>query len=173
MHFFKHLYTITRHRHLVMKYAFKLGIGGRGLVHDLSKYSPVELFNGAKYYQGTRSPNDKEREVKGYSEAWMHHKGRNKHHYEYWVDVNTATNNYEPVPIPIKYLKEMFCDRIAASIIYKGKKYTDASPYEYFITHMGRSRMHPQSSAIMEEWLVMLKDQGEKKTFKYIKMYYR
>lgn len=29
-----------------------------------------------------------EREEKGYSSAWLHHKGRNKHHYEYWIDYN-------------------------------------------------------------------------------------
>ena len=64
MHIFKHFHTITKNRHIVMHYCFKLGIGVQGLRHDLSKYSPTEFFNGAKYYQGTRSPNDREREVK-------------------------------------------------------------------------------------------------------------
>ena len=41
---------------------------------------------GAKYYQGNRSPNEIERREKGYSAAWLHHKGRNKHHLEYWID---------------------------------------------------------------------------------------
>ena len=173
MHIFKHFCTITKHRHIVMRYCFKLGIYFQGLRHDLSKYSPTEFFNGAKYYQGTRSPNDREREVKGYSEAWMHHKGRNKHHYEYWIDVNNDTHLYGPVPIPIKYLKEMLCDRIAASKVYLGKKYNDSSAYDYFMTHTARAGMHPESSKIMESWLKMLKEKGEKETFKYIKENYK
>ncbi|MCH5172384.1 MAG: catalase [Erysipelotrichales bacterium] len=172
MHVWKHFVTITKHRHLVMKYCFKLRIPWQGLIHDLSKYSYIEFYNGAKFYQGTRSPNDQEREVKGYSEAWMHHKGRNKHHYEYWVDVNLNTNEYEAVKMPIKYLKEMLADRIAASRIYKGKAYTDASPYEYFITHAAIKRMHPESVKIMNEWLLKIKNEGEKATFKYIKKNY-
>lgn len=169
MHIFKHFITITKHRHLVMKYCFKLGIPWQGLKHDLSKYSRVEFFNGAKFFQGTRSPNDREREVKGYSEAWMHHKGKNKHHYEYWVDVNPVTKEYEAVPMPIRYLKEMLADRVAASRIYKGKNYTDGSAYEYFITHLGIKRMHKESVDLMTQWLFMLKNKGEKETFKYIR----
>ena len=46
----------------------------------------TELKTGAKYWVGTRSPNSIERETIGYSTAWLHHKGRNKHHWEYWVD---------------------------------------------------------------------------------------
>ena len=156
-----------------MKYCFKLGIGWQGLVHDLSKYAPIEFFNGAKYYQGSRSPNDKEREIKGYSKAWMHHKGRNKHHYEYWFDVNLKSNQYEAVKIPIKYLKEMFADRIAASKVYKGKEYTDSCPFDYFVTHTAIKRMHPESAKIMLEWLEKLKYNGEKLTFLYIKKNYR
>ena len=64
-----HLETITRHRHEVIKNCFKAGIGFQGLFHDLSKYSPTELIQGFKYYQGNRSPNEKERELYGYSKA--------------------------------------------------------------------------------------------------------
>ncbi len=172
MHIFKHLHTINKHRRLVRKYCFKLGIPWQGMIHDLSKYSFVEFFNGAKYYQGTRSPNDREREVKGYSEAWMHHKGRNKHHYEYWIDVNNETREYEAKEIPIKYLKEMLADRIAASRVYKGKDYTDAAPYDYFVTHMAIRNMNPKSIEIMKDWLLYLKLHGEKETIKYIKKNY-
>lgn len=132
MHIFKHFRTITKHRHLVCRLCFKTGLYKQGLTHDLSKYSFIEFFNGAKYYQGTHSPNHNERLDKGYSEAWMHHKGRNKHHVEYWVDVNYKTNRYEAVDMPRRYLAESVCDRIAASKIYKGKKYTRNCPIDYF-----------------------------------------
>ncbi len=167
--FFKHLFTITHHRHLVIKHCFKLGIGFQGLFHDLSKYGLTEFVPGVKYYDGLKSPTENERDELGYSKAWMHHKSRNKHHIEYWFDINSETKRYEPVEIPIKYLKEMFADRIAASKTYLKDKYTDKSPYDYFITHIAIHMMNKKSSETMLSWLEMLKDKGEKETFKYIR----
>ena len=169
IHPIKHFNTITHHRHKVIAHCFKAGIGFQGLFHDLSKYSFAEFIPGAKYYQGNRSPNEKERELFGYSAAWMHHKGRNKHHFEYWNDLNVATMRYEPVPMPIKYVKEMFCDRVAASKIYQGKNYTDKHPLEYYLKGNARSRMHDDTANLLEEWLRMLSEHGEQYTFNYLK----
>ena len=119
---YEHFKTITKHRHEVIKNCTKAGILFQGLFHDLSKYSLTEFSAGAKFYQGTRSPNEGEREAYGYSMAWIHHKGRNKHHYEYWTDYNPKTKEMEPVKMPLKYVIEMFCDRIAASKIYEKDK---------------------------------------------------
>ena len=90
----RHLCTVHHHRALVRKYCFKLGLYRQGLMHDLSKYSPTEFFVGAKYYQGYRSPNTAERLDRGYSTAWLHHKGRNKHHLEYWIDYSLQKDGY-------------------------------------------------------------------------------
>ncbi len=169
MHFFRHLKTITKHRHQVISHCFKIGIGFQGLRHDLSKYSPSEFLCGVKYYQGIRSPNEREREIFGYSSAWLHHKGRNKHHFEYWVDVNPATKHYEPVEMPLRYVAEMFCDRVAASKIYKGKSYSDSSSLEYFNQGKAATQMHPKTAEILRGWLVMLSEKGEKETFAFIK----
>lgn len=141
----------------------------QGLMHDMSKYSPTEFWVGAKYYQGTRSPNEAEREAYGYSVAWLHHKGRNRHHFEYWTDYNPVTKLVEPVEMPVKYVKEMFCDRVAASKIYMGDKYTNDAPLEYFMKAKARRVIHPKTSDLLEELLVMLKEQGEEKTFEYIR----
>ena len=168
-HPIKHFNTITKHRHAVIRHCFKCGIGWQGLFHDLSKYSPTEFIPGAKYYLGDKSPNEKEREILGYSLAWMHHKGRNKHHFEYWNDVNPATKRYEPVPMPTRYVVEMFCDRVAACKIYRGKDYTDSSALEYFLRGNARSKMHEKTADLLEAWLRMLAEKGEKETFKYIK----
>ena len=70
-----HLKTVSRHRYLVMKGCFRVGLYRQGLLHDLSKFSPTEFMVGARYWQGTRSPNNAEREEKGYSASWLHHKG--------------------------------------------------------------------------------------------------
>lgn len=168
---FGHFRTITRHRHKVMQHCFRAGIPWRGMLHDLSKYSPTEFVPGAKYYQGTRSPNEKERELFGYSLAWMHHKGRNRHHFEYWCDYNPETKLNEPVKMPLKFVVEMFCDRVAAGKIYQGKSYTDRSPLEYFQRGKDRRRIHPETSQMLEKLLTMLAEDGEKATFTYIKSY--
>ena len=165
----KHFKTITKHRLIVMAGCFRVGLYWQGLTHDLSKYSPTEFLSGAKYYQGTRSPNTAEREDKGYSQAWMHHKGRNRHHYEYWTDMNRATRNYESVPMPRKYLAEMVMDRRAACITYQGDGYTDASALNYFMGSRERELMHPQTRKELEYILTMLRNKGEKETFSYLK----
>ena len=81
-----HLKTVHRHRALVRKYCFRLGLYWQGLTHDLSKYSPTEFIPSFRYFQGDRSPNDMQRYKFGYSSSWMHHKGRNRHHFEFWTD---------------------------------------------------------------------------------------
>lgn len=173
IHPIKHFITITRHRHKVICNAFKAGIGFQGLFHDLSKYTPSEFIAGAKYYAGTKSPNEAEREVYGYSPAWLHHKGRNKHHFEYWTDYNPYERRIMPVEMPRKYVVEMFCDRVAASMIYQGKNYTDEFPLLYFLRGKPNRQIHPKTSDEIEMLLTMLRDKGEKETFKFIKKWVR
>ena len=169
MHVIKHFLTITKHRHAVMRNCFKAGLIWRGLLHDLSKYSPTEFWPGAKYYQGTRSPQAKEREVVGYSAAWLHHKGRNKHHFEYWTDFADGRRVY--VKMPAQYFAEMVCDRIAASKIYLKEKYTDASPLEYFENKTGKDGMHPTTCKDLQYFLTVLKEKGEKQMFRELKLF--
>lgn len=164
-----HFGTITRHRHKVIAHCRRAGIFWQGLRHDLSKYSPTEFIPGAKYYTGTRSPNEGEREAYGYSLAWMHHKGRNKHHFEYWTDYYPPTKTVLPVKMPLRYVVEMFCDRVAASKIYQGKKYTDSAPLEYFLKAKQRRVIHPETSELIEKLLRMLAEKGEDATFAYIR----
>lgn len=169
IHPIKHFITITKHRHVVIKHCRKAGIFWQGLRHDLSKYTPTEFIPSAKYYTGTRSPNEGERELYGYSLAWIHHKGRNKHHFEYWTDYSPVSKVVEPVKMPMRYVAEMFCDRVAAGKIYNGDKYTDKSPIEYFMRAKGRRVIHPETSDLLEELLTMLAEKGEDYTFKHIR----
>ena len=164
-----HFKTITRHRNKVAKHCFKAGIFMQGLRHDLSKYAPIEFIQGVKYYSGVRSPNEQERVEKGYSGAWLHHKGRNKHHFEYWTDYNPVEKKVRPVRMPVRYVAEMFCDRVAASKIYQGDNYTENHPYEYFARGKDRRFIHPETSDLLEEWLIMLKEKGEDYTLRHIK----
>ena len=166
---FRHFSTITKHRHKVIVHCFKAGIGWQGLFHDLSKYTLSEFLAGAKYYQGNRSPNEVERELFGYSPAWLHHKGRNRHHFEYWTDYNPKEKRIAPVKMPTKYVIEMFCDRVAASKIYQGDKYNDKHPLDYFLRGKPTRFIHPETSDLLEKLLTMLSEKGEKETFRYIK----
>jgi len=169
VHPIKHFITITRHRHLVMRYCFRVGLYKQGLCHDLSKYSLTEFIPGAKYYNGHFSPNAGQREAEGYSTAWMHHKGRNRHHFEYWTDVLKGQVGYHPVPMPKKYLVESVMDRIAASKIYKGKEYYDGCELDYLEKSNEAKLMHPDSLQTLREILTMLRDQGMDETFRYLK----
>ena len=171
MQAWKHFKTITHHRRLVRQGCFKVGLYWQGLTHDLSKYSPAEFLTGVRFYQGTRSPNAREREVKGYSEAWMHHKGRNRHHYEYWTDLNMQTGRYESMPMPRKYLAEMVMDRVAACKVYQGSAYTQASALIYLESSIEQKLLHPQLFRELHYLLTMMKEKGEKETFAYIKNY--
>ena len=152
-----------------MAHCFKAGIPLQGLRHDLSKYTPTEFLPGAKYYQGNRSPNEAEREEYGYSSAWLHHKGRNKHHFEYWTDYNPKVRMVEPVKMPPRYVIEMFCDRVAASKIYQGEKYTDSSALTYFVNGRDKRRINPETSDFLEMLLTMLSEKGEEETFEFIR----
>ncbi|MBP3769528.1 MAG: catalase [Lachnospira sp.] len=167
-----HLHTVNSHRRLVRKYCFKLGLYRQGMMHDLSKYSPSEFIPGVKYYQdGHRSPNNAQREDEGVSKAWLHHKGRNKHHFEYWIDYDVDGNStiLAGMKMPVKYVAEMFCDRVAASRIYNKDKYKVSDPLDYYIKGLGHYIMHPETDELLHNLLKMLADKGEEYTFAYIK----
>ena len=165
----QHFKTVNRHRFLVMKLCFRVGLYRQGLTHDLSKYSPTEFRVGVKYYTGTRSPNAVERETDGYSTAWMHHKGRNRHHYEYWTDLDPVTKQYVPVPMPRRYLAEMFIDRVAACMVYHGDKYRDSDALEYYLRAGERPLMHPDTARKLRYLLQLLSDSGEEKAFAFVR----
>lgn len=151
-----HFKTITKHRHKVIQHCFKAGIFWQGCLHDLSKYNPCEFLVGAKYYQGTRSPNEAEREDNGYSVAWMHHKGRNKHHYEFWQD--NFDLGCKPVQMPYKYALELICDFLGAGRAYNGKNFSPENEYKWWLKKKANGiKMHPQTlefvNLMMEDFL--------------------
>ncbi|MDR1755083.1 MAG: DUF5662 family protein [Eubacterium sp.] len=169
--FFKHLKTVNLHRKIVKQLCFKLGLYRQGLFHDLSKYSPTEFFVGVKYYNGDYSPNNAERRDNGHSLAWLHHKGRNPHHTEYWIDYSAdgGQKKMSGVKMPAKYLAELFCDRVSACMVYQREKYSDASAYEYFIRTKEYCIASLETLDLIEKMLLTLKKHGMDKTIEYIK----
>ena len=177
MEAWKHFCTITRHKLLVMKGCFQIGLYKQGLLHDLSKYGPTEFLVGCKYYKGYMSPNNAEREDKGYSGAWLHHKGRNRHHLEYWIDYDVASSKDKGkehsgmtgMKMPVRYVCEMFIDRVSASKNYQKDKYTDESPLIYYQRGIDHYMIHEDTAALLEYLLTMLAVKGEKETFPFVK----
>ena len=156
-----HFHLINMHRFEVFKLCCKCGFVWRGLTHDLSKYSFEEFFESVKYYKkskGKYSPLLAAKNDKGYSLAWLHHFGRNKHHFEYWYDY--AAPDKTPI-IPFKYMVEMVCDRISASKIYNKKKYNNSYPYNYFIERKDEYKINPKMNKFLELVFIELKDKGE------------
>ena len=168
-----HFKTITNHKLLVMKYCFKVGLYKQGLLHDLSKYTWIEFLAGIKYYKGYVSPNGIQKKVEGLSTAWLHHKGRNKHHYEYWIDYNVNAGKdgriLTGMKMPVRYVVEMFLDRIAASKVYIGEAYNDSDPLRYYENGRAGELMHPETRALLEKLLHMLAEKGEEETYRYIR----
>lgn len=171
---FGHLRTITEHKLLVMKHCFRIGLYRQGLTHDLSKYSPREFLVGIKYYQGNCSPNNAERAEKGYSDAWLHHKGRNRHHFEYWIDydINAPHHAMSGMRMPRRYVAEMLADRIAASKVYNAGTYTQHHPLQYYLKGKDHYMIHPQTQKELEHLLRILDRYGEDVCFHYVKYVY-
>lgn len=140
--FFKHLKTILTHKKYVFYYMTMLKMPWRGLLHDMSKFSPVEFREGLKFFQGNRSPIDAAKEKQGFSFAWLHHKGRNPHHYEYWIDGMDVGGIPQLIPFP--YAAEMVCDYLAAGQTYLKDKWTEYSPLEYWLEKKYHTaKIHP------------------------------
>ncbi len=161
--FFLHFGVVTKHRWIVFKLCCLAGEPWRGLVHDLSKYSPTEFWEGVKYFQGYRSPISACKEDIGYSKAWLHHRGRNKHHPAYWYDPFSKVSR--PI-IPYKYVVEMICDKISASITYNGKKWNEKCPIDYWDNKNDRNYLNPKIDAMLTEVFRLVAVYGVKATLK-------
>ncbi len=153
----KHFIVITKHRLLVFKLCIKVGQPWRGLVHDLSKYSPTEFWEGVKYFNGHHSPIADCKRTEGYSKAWLHHKGRNKHHTDYWVDLSAPDKT--PI-IPYKYVAEMLCDKLAAGIIYKGKDWTKEYELQYWMNERDRTLVNKNIDKLITEFFTQVSEVG-------------
>ena len=153
----KHTGLVLRHKNKVLKHCAKCGILWRGLVHDLSKFSPTELFESAKYFTGYRSPIGVCREHIGMSHAWLHHKGRNKHHIEYWLD-----GDCEVTPLmPYKYAIECACDKLAATRVYAGKNYSRDLPLAHWTKYGSKVDGNPKTMAFIERVFLDVNEHGE------------
>ena len=170
MDFFGHLRTINHHKMLVTKTCFKVGLYKQGILHDLSKYNPVEFIPGVIYFQGDRSPINREKELKKCSRGWLHHKGRNPHHFEYWIDyIINPSGKLVGMKMSKKYVAEMVIDRICASKNYLKEKYTDRSALEYYMNGRQMMLIDEETDFLARYLLTMLSQKGEDYLLDYMK----
>lgn len=154
---FKHFKKICVHKYWVFYYCFKAGIPLQGLVHDLSKFSPTEFWESVRYYQGTSSSINTCKKENGWSTAWFHHKGRNTHHYEYWID--NFDNGGMPIEMPMKYKKEMLCDYLGAGKAYYGKEFSYQKELKWWNDKKSKPiLMHPNDMAFIDKYIRLLCD---------------
>ena len=171
LNIFRHTGLVMRHKWGVLKNCARCGLFFRGLIHDLSKFSPTEFFESVKYYQGNRSPIGVCRRAEGYSKAWLHHKGRNKHHIEYWTDDECQEH---PV-MPYKYAVECVCDKLAATKTYAGNNYDCSLPLAHWQKHGCHVKGNPKTLAFVEAVFLDVNSHGEKYVLnkKYMKEKFR
>ena len=156
---FKHFKVVMKHKRIVFRECRKCGIGWQGFIHDFSKLGHTEFAPSARYFQGTRSPIDAEKEEIGYSSAWLHHKGHNKHHWEYWTDFG---KNGEVIAykIPYKYVVEMICDWVSAGMVYSKGKWTQSDPLNYYNKVSHGRYFHKETEELILKFLNCIKENG-------------
>lgn len=157
--YWKHFKTICKHKAVVYSECKACGIMWQGIVHDMSKFGPTEFASSARHFQGNRSPIEAEKEMRGYSVAWLHHKGHNPHHWEYWTDYDS---NGEIIvnKIPSNYVIEMICDWIGAGKVYGGGNWSQSDPLDYYNKVRAGRHIHPQTEMLIINLLKLIRDEG-------------
>ena len=154
----RHFCLIWRHKVKVLRHCASCGLLWQGLVHDLSKFSPTEFIESARYYQGNRSPIGVCRRARGVSRAWLHHKGRNKHHIEYWLDGDCPVT---PM-MPYRYAVECVCDKLAATKIYNKKNYHPGKAMEHWELYGHKVNGNPRTMEFIRTVFADLAEHGER-----------
>ncbi len=156
--FWKFLTRVIRHKRYVFRWCCKAGMPLRGLLHDLSKFSPVEFWESVRYFSETESPINVSKRVNGYSMAWQHHKGHNPHHYEYWMD--RMDEGGFPLQMPKKYAYEMICDYLGAGQAYNPEGWNFAKEYQWWENRVQSlpMAMHPKTKRFVTTVLARLAD---------------
>ena len=168
----RHLKTICKHKAIVCMECIKCGFIWRGLMHDNSKFSLTEFIPSVKHFQGYRSPIEAEKQQNGYSLAWLHHMGHNPHHWEYWTDFD-GKGRVIAVKIPYQYVVEMICDWIGAGMVYGKDRWTQSSPLRYYKRVRQGRHFHPETEALIMEFLECIRDKGLKEFHKLARTHER
>lgn len=141
MIYWKYFKFLLRHKYLVLRECWKVGLYWQGITHDLSKFLPDEFIPNAKYLFADRfalSDDERKKIDEDHWQAAIIHQNRNKHHWQYWFGFDHQGETMV-LEMPEKCLKEMICDWTANSIIHGG----DTSPADWFVFYNKKMVLHP------------------------------
>ena len=156
----KHLRTVAKHRWVVFKQCARCGYFWQGITHDLSKLSRAEFASSARYFQGDRSPIEAQKAAMGYYAAWLHHNGRNPHHWEYWTDFDETDGHVIANKIPYRYVVEMVCDWIGAGMVYSQGKWTQSDPLTHYNKMRKGRHFHAETDRLIIFFVELIKEYG-------------
>lgn len=168
MKHFRYLKYVLRHKWFVLLKCIDFGIGWRGIVHDISKFSPSEWFPYVdKFYGGPwEKYSDRHgdaRNFPGYKytqewvderfrTAWLHHQRRNPHHWQYWV-LRNDDGTIVCLEIPRKCALEMVADWWGAGRAIKthhdGGEYDELQ--EWYAKNRDKIMLHDNTREFVEE----------------------
>ena len=160
--YFKYLKQVLLHKKYVFEECRACGILWQGLIHDLSKFSKDEFVAYSKYFM-----EDKEKNKEAFIKAWMHHKGNNPHHWEYWIDYD-ENGNIVANKMPYNYVVEMVCDWIGAGKTYE-RRWNTNSPFSYYNKVRSGRHFHPETEKLVLLFLNCIRFHGLKQFHKLAK----
>lgn len=120
MIYWKQLKSLLFHKWYVFKAGLMVGNIPlwRLIIHDWSKFTPVEFVNYSRYKYGVQSKRE-------WAKAWLHHLHLNPHHPEHWLlSWRGGPDFYDGIgesrcsfvtslPMPETYVREMLADFMA------------------------------------------------------------
>jgi hypothetical protein len=144
--FFKLLKRIIIHKFWVAYYCFQLKLFWQGIIHDLSKFSLIEIKGALKYWNDTKSSLSYEKDLNGYSKTFLHHRGHNPHHYEYWI--HSLDEGGIAAKMPKKYVLELICDYLAACKTYGGNPRNE---FYWWEENKNKLKIHSETKSFITE----------------------
>jgi len=136
--YIKYLKYVMRHKRYVMLECFKRCLFIQGLIHDMSKFMPIEFVSYAQFFCSKGQPENRGFTVQSGNDSlkesrmergWLHHIHLNKHHWNYWVSVEPG-GKLQIFDMPYRYIVEMVCDWEGASKALRGKAASAKEWYE-------------------------------------------
>jgi len=142
MKYWKYLLYVIRHKYYVFIECRKEGLIWQGIVHDLSKFNPVEFIPYTDRFFSERgyAPDV----LTAFWYAWLHHQHRNKHHWNHWV---VDQHEQRALQMPDKYVIEMICDWRAM-----GRDFKDTAK-DFYTKNMDKIILHPLTRIDVERKL--------------------
>lgn len=156
MKYYKYILLLIKHKWIVFKLLLKAGLYKQAIAHDLSKLNPIEIIGYNEPYGSAK-----------FNAAWLHHKGRNKHHCQYWTDIN-ENNELVVVDMPQKYIYELVADWISAGQCYE-KNWTQTEPFNYLSTVYNTDLMSARTLQLVAAITFDIKIQGAAEVMKNIR----